>query len=108
MTRILVTGGTGFLGKHVIPKLTSANNEVWAPNSKQLNVLDRDNLSDKLLKFRPDVILHMAARCGGILANKNSPADFLRDNTQMALNIYEVAREANRSEERRVGKECRS
>src|ERR1035441_4407347 len=59
------------------------------------SIFIRDNLSDKLLKFRPDVILHMAARCGGILANKNSPADFLRDNTQMALNIYEVAREAN-------------
>lgn len=93
--KILATGGTGFLGKHVIPKLLSPNNEVWAPNSKQLNILDRDSLSDKLLKFQPDIILHMAALCGGILANKNSPADFLRDNTQMALNIYEAARETN-------------
>jgi GDP-L-fucose synthase len=93
--KILITGGNGFLGKHVTPKLQLLNYKVWAPNSKELNVLDRDCLSDKFNKYKPDIILHMAALCGGILANKNSPADFLRDNTQMALNIYEVARENN-------------
>ena len=88
--KILISGGTGFLGKHIVPKL-AINNDVWAPSSKELDLLD-SNYSRKIKYYNPDVILHMAAKCGGILANKNSPADFLRDNLQMGLNIYEAAR----------------
>jgi GDP-L-fucose synthase len=90
--RILVTGGTGFLGKHVIPKLKAHQHEVWAPSSKELDVLEFANFANNVRCYRPDVILHMAARCAGILGNRINPADFLRDNTQMALNVYEAAR----------------
>ena len=89
--RVLVTGGTGFLGNHVVPKLKEIH-EVWAPSSKELNVLDFPNFEDSVRCYHPDVILHMAAKCAGILGNRINPADFLRDNTQMGLNVYEAAR----------------
>jgi GDP-L-fucose synthase len=89
--KILVTGGTGFLGKHVVPKLKEQH-EVWAPSSKEVNVLDFYALNHAVVQSGPDVILHMAAKCAGILGNRINPADFLRDNTQMGLNVYEVAR----------------
>jgi GDP-L-fucose synthase len=92
--KIVITGGRGFLGKHVIrsfcEKMGDAGHAIYQPSSTDMNVLDIINTRDYLNNIGADVILHMAAKCGGILANKNSPADFLRDNTQMALNIYEA------------------
>lgn len=93
--KILITGGSGFLGKHVIKKLNEASHDgatIIAPSSKDLDLLNGESANNFILDLKPDTILHMAAKCGGILANKNSPADYLRDNTQMGLNIYESAR----------------
>jgi nucleoside-diphosphate-sugar epimerase len=86
--KILVTGGTGFLGEHLLPKL--AGHEVWAPSSHELNILNPEAVW-AVSAFNPDVILHMAALCGGILANKNSPADFLHKNVDMASTIFHCA-----------------
>jgi GDP-L-fucose synthase len=90
--KILVTGGNGFLGKHLLPKLTASEHEVFAPNSKVLNLLDRTSCYNVIGKYEPDVILHMAALCGGILANKNSPAEFLHQNVDMTSNIFLISK----------------
>lgn len=93
--KILVTGGTGFLGKHVQQAFKNSTNEIMFPSSKGLNLLDSQGSMMLIRAFKPDVILHMAAVCGGILANKNSPADFLHKNLDMASNIFHAAREVN-------------
>jgi GDP-L-fucose synthase len=105
VTKVLITGGTGFLGKHLTPKLKEAGLDVWAPNSQELNLTNYSCMSE-IGRFQPAIILHMAASCGGILANKNSPADFLRDNTQMALNVYEAARLYDISKVYSLGSVC--
>jgi len=103
--KILVTGGTGFLGKHIVPKLQEKN-DVWAPSSRELDVLDFSRFEDKVSTYRPDVILHMAAKCAGILGNRINPADFLRDNTQMGINVYEAARINNIKKVYSLGSVC--
>jgi len=124
--RLLITGGNGFLGKHVVKELTNNNVKVydaghlggkkffndknelsaWTPSSHDANITSKLSLTFGLKDMKIDAILHMAAVCGGILANKNSPADFLRDNTQMALNIYEFARESNIKNVYSLGSVC--
>jgi GDP-L-fucose synthase len=106
MVRILMTGGTGFLGKHVAKEFKRcgytiydgpaegakhyiAKNIVWRPSSKDLDLTNKTDID--AAGFQPDVILHMAALCGGILANKNSPADFLHKNIDMSSNIFHLA-----------------
>lgn len=89
--KILVTGGTGFLGKHVQQAFSKSRNELWFPSSKDLDLLDPRASEEAISLIQPDAILHMAAVCGGILANKNSPADFLHKNLDMASNIFHAA-----------------
>jgi GDP-L-fucose synthase len=93
MTSILITGGTGFLGKHLLPKLQSHGYDIWAPSSKELDLLDNEQAFHQIYSYKPDIILHMAAICGGILANKNSPADFLHKNVDMASVVFHAAKE---------------
>ena len=90
--KLLITGGNGFLGKAITEQLKSTAIEYLTPRSSDMDVLDFDVLCSYLKEHRPDSILHAAAIVGGILANANSPADFLRANTQMGLNVYEAAR----------------
>lgn len=89
---VLITGGSGFLGRHVLKEMNKQNISYLAPSSKQFNLLDVKSMCNYLNKHKPDSILHMAAICGGIVKNSHLPAYFLQENTQMALNIYESAR----------------
>lgn len=104
--RILITGGTGFLGKHVINKLQNNNHQLFVPSSRDLNLIDKENTIKAVKAMQPDVILHQAALCGGILANKNSPADFLHYNTEMTINIFSAAKDINCKKIYSLGSVC--
>ena len=94
--KILVTGGTGFLGTHVQKELEYTDHDITYVTSKKcisgkfvtVDLTDPLQTWDLIGIEAPDVILHMGAVCGGILANKNSPADFLVKNLEMGLNIF--------------------
>lgn len=109
--KVLITGANGFLGNHVLPKIYELLEEqgtpfVFAPNSRLLNLLNREQTIDYISAIKPDTILHMAALCGGILANKNSPADFLHKNVDMASNLYHAAQKAGCTKIYSLGSVC--
>ena len=98
--RIVVTGGKGFLGRIVCKKLKSSgyNNIVELPGSRAPMSLDLTKSLDVAYLFRnyqPSVIIHLAARVGGIGANKANPGSFFYENMAMGLNLIEEARKRN-------------
>ena len=81
---IVVTGGSGFVGKAALAALSS---DVTAPSSSALDLNDRSVVMEYFGDTRPEVVIHLAARVGGIAANLAEPADFLLDNHRMDGNV---------------------
>ncbi len=90
--RVWVTGGGGFLGRQVVAKLRARGcREIYAPRSRECDLLDPQAVDRTLREFRPDLILHLAARVGGIGANRAHPAEYFYDNLMMGVPLMHQA-----------------
>ncbi len=93
MTRYLVTGGGGFLGSHVVQRLRALpGTTVFAPRSAEFDLLVPDDVDMLLELSRPHVVIHLAAKVGGIGANRAHPGSFFHDNALMGLHLIEACR----------------
>jgi GDP-L-fucose synthase len=83
--RILVTGSTGFLGHHFMPRLREAfpDAELIGVGRRDYDLLEPGAPAAMLKAIRPDCVVHMAAKSGGIITNKKRPADFFYENLVM-------------------------
>ena len=92
-TRYLVTGGNGFLGSHLVERLRAVpGNVVFAPPVTEFDLLEPDDVDMLLELSRPHVVLHLAAKVGGIGANRLHPGSFFRDNALMGIHLIEACR----------------
>jgi len=88
-----VTGGAGFLGRQVVSRLESEGcTEVIVPRSSRHDLRDRSAVDSLIAESRPDLLIHLAARVGGIGANRRQPGTFFHDNLLMGMNVLEAAR----------------
>ncbi len=92
-TRVLVTGGSGFLGARVVDRLKAeGTKEVIAPSSAEADLRDPAIVRSLLERVRPDAVVHLAAVVGGIGANMASPGRFFFDNAVMGVHLIEESR----------------
>jgi len=91
--RILITGGAGFLGKHVVKKLEKKGyKEIFVPRSKDYNLVEMEAVKRLYQEAKPDIVIHLAARVGGIGANMRNPGSFFYQNLMMGVQMMEQGR----------------
>ena len=91
--RVVVTGGAGFLGRHLVPKLRDcAGTEVFVPRRSEYDLVKGTDVERMLKDFRPDMVIHLAAVVGGIGANQLNPGRFFYENLMMGTQLIEQSR----------------
>ena len=86
--RVLVTGGAGFLGSRVVEGLkTRGCHHVLVPRSRDYDLRRLTDIERVLRDTRPDLVIHLAAKVGGIGANRAHPAEFFYDNLLMGTQL---------------------
>src|SRR5579884_620889 len=89
----MVTGGSGFLGRHVVDHLKQIGcQDIFVPRHEDYDLVDREAIRRALRDGKPDVIIHLAAVVGGIKANRDNPGRFFYENLMMSAQLMEEAR----------------
>jgi GDP-L-fucose synthase len=105
--RVTVTGGAGFLGSFVVAKLRDRGcQDVFIPRSREYDLVEMESVKRLYRDARPDILIHLAARVGGIGANRANPGKFFYDNLLMGTQLIEQGRLFNIGKFVAIGTVC--
>lgn len=92
--RIMVTGGNGFLGKHLVAKLKNRGcKNIFIPFIEDYDLVNMEAVKRLYSDAKPDIVIHLAAKVGGIGANRENPGKFFYDNLMMGVQLMEIGRQ---------------
>ena len=92
MTHVLVTGGGGFLGSHLVERLESDGHDVFSARQIEYDLTSPEGAARLFGDAAPELVFHLAAEVGGIGANRANPGRYWYANLAMGLNVLEQAR----------------
>ena len=104
--RVTVTGGRGFLGRPLVDLLQNSGAKVTTFSSKDYNLTRQADVARMYSDQRPEIVLHLAARVGGIGANRDNPGSFFYDNAMMGIELMEQAHQTGVRKFVQVGTVC--
>lgn len=92
--KVVVTGGAGFLGKHLVSQLEKRGcRNIFIPSSKDYDLVNMEAVRRLYSDARPDIVIHLAAQVGGIGVNCQNPGKFFYDNLMMGAQMMEIGRQ---------------
>jgi GDP-L-fucose synthase len=90
--RVLVTGGAGFLGSHLVELLEAREDDVFVPRHRDYDLTRYDDTQRLFSDARPELVFHLAAEVGGIGANRANPGRYWYANVMMGAHVLELSR----------------
>jgi nucleoside-diphosphate-sugar epimerase len=92
---VMVTGGSGFLGSHLVEDLESRAEdvEIFVPRSRTYDLREKADIERAFEDSGADTVIHLAATVGGIGANRKNPGTYFYDNATMGIELIEQARQ---------------
>ena len=104
--RIMLTGGSGMVGRNLLEHPVFSKFNVSAPGSGELDLCDYGAVKAYILANKPDIIVHSAGRVGGIQANLKAPSAFLIENMDMGRNLVWAAKDCGIKRLINLGTSC--
>jgi GDP-L-fucose synthase len=90
--RVLVTGGAGFLGSHVVDRLRADGADVVVPRRSEYDLTEAADVERLFADAQPELVIHLAAEVGGIGANRENPGRYWYANLVMGAHVLEQSR----------------